>query len=507
VPTGLQATATTSTSISLAWAPSETATSYIVFRNETQIGTSTDPNYVDSGLLPENPYTYTVRAVNVAGSSVSSAGLNATTSFAPLNATQIIVVDPASPGQASGSAHTFRGRAGSAFTNGLSWSNPATGVTGLVAFPGGSQPNGWEWTASVGLVAGANAVTFSGIYATSSTQTLTDSPANYTGWSTGGTGGTGFGAWSLSSSGNGGHFLANNPTNMNVGSTIGFGLWANGGGTSTATRNFNAPMAAGDSFALRFDNNWLVDGGETGFALADSNGVVKFRFYFVGGQSNYRITDSTSARDSGWAYTGAGLNITVTLTSGSAYTLSDGTRNLNGNLAAAGGAISRLVVENKNAGPDTPYNLYIGAMTHTRQLADSGTVTSTASALSYNPVTDGIADSWWTSYGITGADRVAANDTDGDGFTNAQEHALGTSPVDASSTFKVGNIERSGNTLSISWPSVVGKKYQVQKRASLGSGDWVNSGTQVTASGTSSSANVDVSDSPNASFVRVILVP
>jgi len=417
------------------------------------------------------------------------------------------VVDPASPGQASGSAHTFRGRAGSAFTNGLSWSNPATGVTGLVAFPGGSQPNGWEWTASVGLVAGANAVTFSGIYATSSTQTLTDSPANYTGWSTGGTGGTGFGAWSLSSSGNGGLFLANNPTNMNVGSTIGFGLWANGGGTSTATRNFNAPMAAGDSFALRFDNNWLVDGGETGFALADSNGVVKFRFYFVGGQSNYRITDSTSARDSGWAYTGAGLNITVTLTSGSAYTLSDGTRNLNGNLAAAGGAISRLVVENKNAGPDTPYNLYIGAMTHTRQLADSGTVTSTASALSYNPVTDGIADSWWTSYGITGADRVAANDTDGDGFTNAQEHALGTSPVDASSTFKVGNIERSGNTLSISWPSVVGKKYQVQKRASLGSGDWVNSGTQVTASGTSSSANVDVSDSPNASFVRVILVP
>jgi hypothetical protein len=71
----------------------------------------------------------------------------------------------------------------------------------------------------------------------------------------------------------------------------------------------------------------------------------------------------------------------------------------------------------------------------------------------------------------------------------------------------VGTIERSGNILSISWPSVVGKKYQVQKRASLSNGDWVNSGVQVTASGTSSSANVDVSDSPDASFVRVILVP
>jgi len=509
VPTGLQVTATTSTSISLAWTPSATATSYIVFRNGNQIGTPQDPNYVDSSLLPENNYTYTVRAVNVAGSSASSSAVSGSTSFAPLNPNQITVVDPATPGQSSGSPHTFRGRAGAAFTNGLTWSNPATGATGLVAFPGGSQPNGWEWTASVGLGAGANAVTFSGTYATSSTQTLTDSPANYTGWSTGGTGGTGFGAWSLTSSGSGGHFLAQQSvhTNMSVGASTGFGLWANTGGISTATRNFNTAMAAGDSFALRFDNNWLVDGGETGFTLADSNGVARLRFYFVGGQGNYRITDATSARDSGWAYTGDGLNLTVTLTSGSAYTLSDGTRNLSGTLAAAGGAISRLVVENKNAGPDTERNLYIGAMTHTRQLADSGTVTSTASALSYNPVTDGIADSWWASYGIIGPARVAIHDTDGDGFTNAQEHALGTSPVDASSTFKVGNIERSGNTLSISWPSIAGKKYQVQKRASLGSGDWVNSGAQVTASGTSSSANVDVSDSPNASFVRVILVP
>ncbi len=102
---------------------------------------------------------------------------------------------------------------------------------------------------------------------------------------------------------------------------------------------------------------------------------------------------------------------------------------------------------------------------------------------------------------------MAANDPDGDGFNNAQENALGTSPVDASSTFKVGTMERTGNALTVSWPSIAGKKYQVQKRAFLSSGDWVNSGSQVTAAGTSSSATVDVSDSPNASFVRVILVP
>jgi hypothetical protein len=506
-PAGLQATATSSTSVSLAWTPSATATSYILFRNGTQIGVPQDPNYVDSGLLPENSYTYTVKAVNVAGSSASSAGLSATTSFAPLNPNQITVVDPAASGSVTGNSHVFRGRAGSAFTNGLTWSNPLTGATGLVAFPGGSQPNGWEWTATIGLGAGANAVTFSGTYATSSTQTLTDSPANYTTWSNSLTGGTGFGAWSLTSSGSGGHFLANNSTNMNVGSTTGFGLWANNSGISTAIRNFNTAMVAGDSLALRFDNNWINNGSEVGFALADSSGNVKFRFYFVGGQSNYRITDNTAARDTGLGYTDAGLNLTLTLTSATAYSLSTGNTNITGTLATAGGAISRLIVENKNAGPDTPYNLYIGAMTHTRQLADSGTISSAASTLSFSPVTDGIADSWWADYGITGGSRVATNDPDGDEFTNAQENALGTSPIDSSSTFKVGNIERTANTLAISWPSIAGKKYQVQKRASLSSGDWVNSGSQVMASGPSCSASVDVSDSPNASFVRVILVP
>jgi hypothetical protein len=462
---------------------------------------------VDSGLLPENSYSYTVRAVNVAGASDASAGLTATTRFAPLNPSQITVVDPASAGQASGSTHTFRGRAGSGFTNGLTWSNALTGSNGLIAFPGGSATDGWEWTATVPLAQGANAVTFRGVYASSSTQTLNDSPANYSTWSNGGTGGTGFGAWNLTSSGNGGHFLANNPANLNVGSSTGFGLWANGGGTSTATRDFNTAMAAGDSFALRFDNNWINDGGETGFALADSAGAVRFRFYFVGGQNNYGITDSTTARDSGLAYTGNGLNLTLTLTSATAYTLSTGSTNITGTLATVGGAISRLVVENKNAGPDTDRNLYVGSMNHTRQLSDSGTVTTNAPVVTLSSETDGINNGWWASYGITGANRVAANDPDGDGFTNAQEYALGTSPVDASSTFKVGNIERSGNLLTISWRSIAGKKYQVQKRASLSSGEWVNSGSELMATDTSSSASVDVSDSPNASFVRVILVP
>ena len=393
VPAGLQVTATTVDSVSLSWTASATASSYIVYRNGAQVGTPQDANFVDTGLVPETTYSYTVRAVNGRGASADSAAVSATTTFAPLDQDRIVVVDPSAPTNASSGSYVFRGRAGSALTNGLTWTNPLTGSNGVIPFPGGLAANGWEWSTNIVLGTGVNALTFRGTFASSSTQILTDSPANYSAWSNGSTGGTGFGAWSLASSGSGGHFLATNATNMNLGANVGFGLWANNGGTSTATRNFNTPMAAGDSFALRFDNNWLVNGGETGFALADSNNNVKFRFYFVGGQSNYRITDTSTARDSGWGYTNGGLNLTIALTSSNTYTLSDGTRNLSGTLATAGGPISRLIVENKNAGPDTPYNLYVGAMTHTRQLSDSGTASANAPVVTFGGAANGY-DGW-----------------------------------------------------------------------------------------------------------------
>jgi hypothetical protein len=509
VPTGLQATAITSTSVSLSWTPSLTATSYIVLRNGTQVATPQDTNYVDTALLPENSYTYTLKAVNVAGSSVASAGLAATTTFAALNPNQISIMNPVAPGSAVGNSHVFRGRAGSAFVNGLTWFNPTTGATGMVPFPGGNVSNGWDWTANIGLGVGANAVTFSGTFATSSTQTLTDSPDNYSSWSNGGTGGTGFEVWSLANSGTGGHFLAQTSShaNMSVGSASGFGLWANNAGISTATRNFSTAMAAGDSFALRFDNNWVDNGGETGFALTDNSGNVKFRFYFVGGQNNYRINDAIVGRESGIGYTEGGLNLAFALTSANTYTLSTGGANISGTLAPVGGAIFRLVVENKNAGSNTERNLYIGSMTHTRQLSDAGTITAAASVLSYSGTTDGIDNSWWALYGIGEGNRVATLDPDGDGFTNLQESALGTNPMDSSSTFNVKTIERNGNSLTITWSSVSGKKYQVQAATQLNPSSWQDVWEVLTASSGLSTKTVTVPADASVYFVRVNLVP
>jgi hypothetical protein len=182
---------------------------------------------------------------------------------------------------------------------------------------------------------------------------------------------------------------------------------------------------------------------------------------------------------------------------------------VSGNLIE-GDAIAWIEFFNQNAGPDTPYNLYIGRLTHRILETATESFSEPMSLTRASSQTEGIDDTWWALYGITGSNRLAADDPDGDGFSNAQENALGTSPVDASSTFKVGGIERSNNVLKVTWPAVAGKNYQVQKRASLSAGSWPTNGpgtVNVTATTNSASADVDVSDSPNASFVRVILVP
>ncbi|EPX60208.1 cellulose 1,4-beta-cellobiosidase [Cystobacter fuscus DSM 2262] len=75
--TGLKATSTTSTQISLAWnAASDNVgvTGYLVFRNGTQVGTATSTSYTDGGLSPSTQYSYTVKAKDNAGnlSTVSS---------------------------------------------------------------------------------------------------------------------------------------------------------------------------------------------------------------------------------------------------------------------------------------------------------------------------------------------------------------------------------------------------------------------------------------------------
>ena len=70
-PANFRVTATTASSVSLAWNASTPAAScnlqgYRVFRNNLQIATPTDTTYVDSGLVPGTTYVYKIYAVDTA---------------------------------------------------------------------------------------------------------------------------------------------------------------------------------------------------------------------------------------------------------------------------------------------------------------------------------------------------------------------------------------------------------------------------------------------------------
>ncbi len=508
VPAGLAAVATNSTTVSVSWSNSARAASYKLFRDDVQIAAPTDTVYVDTGRSPETTYTYKVRAVNAIGDSADTAPVSVTTPFAALGGTEILVVDPAGTPAVSSNIYTFKGRAGALFTNGLTWTNPANGTGGTIPFPGGNVANGWNWTNQIALAGGTNNVQFSGVFPTNATSAYTDSAASYNNWTQGSGAGAGFGEWFFNHSASGaGNFIATtaNNANLNLGAgvTKGFGLWANGTNTAKASRALVTPMKSGDSLSVRFDNNWITSGKDAGFELRDPDGKVRFKFYFVGGQNTYRITDASTARDSGLAYTATGLSLKLTQTGSNSYSLDTGSSVITGALGN-GSDITWLEFFNNGSGTGADYDVFFGEMSHI--IAGTGSGTTTASALvtkTSEGVTDGILDSWWSGYGITGGDRVASNDPDGDGFTNAQENELGTDPTDRNSAFRITSVNNSGGTSTVAWTSVADKIYRLQAKANISDG-WTDVGTEVTATGASSSAAHAAS---GQYFYRVRLVP
>ncbi|MFB9903766.1 chitinase [Allokutzneria oryzae] len=79
VPSGLSATASSSSSISLAWSAVPGADGYSVYRDGAKVGNATGTSYTDTGLQPSTTHTYAVAAYNGAGESARSATISATT--------------------------------------------------------------------------------------------------------------------------------------------------------------------------------------------------------------------------------------------------------------------------------------------------------------------------------------------------------------------------------------------------------------------------------------------
>jgi alpha-D-xyloside xylohydrolase len=112
------------------------------------------------------------------------------------------------------------------------------------------------------------------------------------------------------------------------------------------------------------------------------------------------------------------------------------------------------------------YYYVISSVNSDRESLDSAEI----SASTYNTV-----QSWrYLHFGTIANSGAAADsaDPDGDGMSNAQEFAAGTDPNDASSVFKIGTIQAAAGGTTITFPSALGKTYQVEYSDDLSSGSW-----------------------------------
>lgn len=145
---------------------------------------------------------------------------------------------------------------------------------------------------------------------------FTDNAGNYTtgsGWITGSNGGSGFGAWTLTSSGNAG-FFPGDPGSAGISgmSTTSFGLYAkpvSSGAFATAERSFVNPLGVGDSFSFQWGINWDSKGGNKGFVI--SSGATELINVNNAGTSDITINNNNV----GFGYGTAAMTWTITRTS------------------------------------------------------------------------------------------------------------------------------------------------------------------------------------------------
>ncbi len=356
----------------------------------------------------------------------------------------------------------------------LAWTNLATGGAGTI-------PTAGSWSiADVPLATGANVIVVSGVYTGSTTVTVAwDSPTNASygaGWNDGTGGGSGLGNWALTAGANAGHFRSTQAdgTNMNVG-PVGWGMWAHTDSASDAIRSFSNALAVGDSFALRWDNNWVEDDpeGSVGFALLNGDSNARFEFMFIGGGTNYVVNDAVNGRHTGIPWTGDGLDITFTLTGADTYQLKVGSRTIDGTLAEASTAITQFKTWDWRAGPGWQYNFYLGEMRVTRMtstnnvLSDSVTITRAGADEFVDTDSDGMPN-WWEIEHFGGPTNANAGSIAANGVNTLLEtYIAGLDPHAEDAFFSVMPMGIPVVGLEVAWPSVAGRIYHVYRSTDL----------------------------------------
>jgi hypothetical protein len=119
---------------------------------------------------------------------------------------------------------------------------------------------------------------------------------------------------------------------------------------------------------------------------------------------------------------------------------------------------------------------------NTSPFSNVGTVTTTDS------VGDGIPDLWRKTYfggsgTTTNSSSCATCDPDHDGFSNLQEFYAGTNPQTNSSALRVTSVQKSSSDVVVTFSSVAGKMYRVEKKDDLTLATWTLLVDQIVGTG------------------------
>jgi alpha-L-fucosidase 2 len=119
-------------------------------------------------------------------------------------------------------------------------------------------------------------------------------------------------------------------------------------------------------------------------------------------------------------------------------------------------------------------------------------------------------ESWrFTHFGTVRNSGNAADsaDPDGDGWNNAQEYASGTDPNSRTSVLKVSQMQASGNDMVVSFPTVSGKTYRVERSDTLQGGSWTAVQDNIAGTG----GTEQITDTNGAAqpkrFYRIVVTP
>ena len=200
-------------------------------------------------------------------------------------------------------------------------------------------------------------------------------PAYNSGWTSTTNGGTGFLTWNLlTGGGTSGHFIDNGSFNNNIlSSDKSWGMYAEEGGLSESIRPFSTTPSSNDRISIKMDNNWVVNSKTVGIGIRNSSNENLMEFYFVGGGSDYTLSDNAGTSSTGVSYTDTGLLIEIEITSATTFDLKitelhtsavTTLSNRNFSNPSNGQTIDHIRLFNAGAGPGTNYNLYFNDLSH-----------------------------------------------------------------------------------------------------------------------------------------------